>query len=284
MTLPHNTATATLTIDGLAICCFNPATHVWDDPDAVPPCAHGLILTIQTNPPIPLPNTTSLITFETVNPQPPDYDGTYQHGFFDDGLIITRKEAPTTADALENFRWVLDLEDPTDVPGAGTLKKPSVPPTRVFIFNALFYTSAITSKDLYRVVDGIDPNGLSAPAVEAARLGRTNDRIAADIFCAPGGQVVIKVDGVERGRLDHRPGNPWQIGLTNLCVRNPSGRRFDKGDFHLFYDALTGQKLAIWGEPVGHALRNIPADLVSGRTDCDTVRVGTSQTLDPLFS
>jgi hypothetical protein len=293
MTIPHNTATATLTIDGLIICCFNPTNHVWDlavlhkdDQTAVPPCPHELKLKVLTRPAIQLPNPTDLITFETVNPQPVDYAGTYPRGFFDNGPITDRTDAPTTADALENFRWVLDLEDPADVPNVTGLKRPSVPPTRVLISNAVFYTSAITSRELYRVEDGVDPNGLSPGQLGHALLGRTNDRVAADIFCATGGEVVIKVNGVELDRLPHRPGNPWQITLMNLCTRNPSGHRFDKGDFHLFYDALnfTGQKLAIWGEPAGaDALRGLPVDFFSGRADCDTTRAGTSQNLDPLF-
>jgi hypothetical protein len=294
MTLNHNQATATLTIDGLAICCFNPTSHLWDlaflhkDDDVKPPCHHELKLQVRTHPPIDLPEPTNLITFETVNPQPLDYAVAYPHGFFDDGPITDRTQPPTTADELENFRWVLDLEEPHDTPGVNGLKKPSVPPTRVFISNALFYTSAITPKNLYRFADGIDPNsGLSQAEIDNGLLGRTNDRIAADIFCATGGQVVIRVNADEVARLDHRPGNPWQIFLTNLCVRKPSGNRFDKGDFHLFYDALdfTPPKLIIWGEPVTLARRRqIPKDLVSGRTDCDTVRVGTSPDLDILFT
>jgi hypothetical protein len=294
MTIPHNTATAILTIDGMAICCFNTSTHVWDlaflhkdDPDANPACNHVLTLNVPEESQIHLPHGTNNIFFEVVNPAPVDYAGTYPRGFFDKGPINDRTSAPTNADALENFRWVLDLEDSTDVPNIVGLKKPSVRPTRAFIHNAVFYTSAIASRDLYRVVDGVDPNGLSTGQLGQALLGKTNDRIGADIFCAQGGYVVIKADGIELGRLPHRPGNPWQIELTNLCRRDRSGRRFDKGDFHLFYDALnfTGPKLAIWGEPVeADALLGISADIVSGRADCDTTRTGTSTNLNVLFS
>jgi len=29
MTLPHNEATATITVDGLAVCCFNKSANTW---------------------------------------------------------------------------------------------------------------------------------------------------------------------------------------------------------------------------------------------------------------
>lgn len=292
MTLLHQNATATITIDGLAICCFNHIEHVWDlaflhkdDDDAEPRCEHTLTLQVDGTT-ISLPDNPQQIAFETINAQVPDYSGSFADGFFDAGPIHDRSEAPTTADELENFRWVLDLEDPAEVAGVRSLKTPTTRPTRVLISNAVFYTNKITSNTLFFFPYPVDPNGLSTGQINRGLLGRTNDRIAADIFCQSDGAVVIKVDGVEQPPLNHRPGKPWQIVLTNLCDREPSGGyRFEKGDFHLFYDALdfVPPKLVIWGEPVKQAPTSAQIDRVSGRTDCDTTRVGTSGNLDVLF-
>jgi hypothetical protein len=210
--------------------------------------------------------------------------------------------APTTADEVENFRWIVDLEDPTDVPhGNVRLRKPSFPITRALLHDAVFYTSKISPKDLYLAPftnnPQDDPNNMGSATLTQHFFGRTNDEIAADIFCAPSnGAVTITIPGVlARPRvLPHRSGNPWEIRLTNLCLHPIAGtRRFELGDFHLFYDVLTitGQKHAIWGEPVVLPPSNtaatkvgVPADLVSGRTDCDSTWLSASQTLDPLFS
>ncbi len=296
MTLNHNEATAIVTIDGLAICCFDHTSNNWDlaflhndDPQANPSCPHHLILKVSDQQGIALPNSTDVITFTAENTPPLDYsqphDGlAIRDGFFDKGVINDRTEPPLTADDLENFRWVLDLEDPQQALGVTGLMKPSVQPTRAFISNAIFYTAAISPGNLFLLKDGDDPNVLSGGQLGKFLFGRTNDLIGADIL-APGGQVVVKVGSQEVARLPHVPGKPWQISLTNLCVPHPTGNRLEKGDFHLFYDALAFRppKLAIWGEPRALAKAALSLDQVTGRTDCDTTFVSTSPNLDLLF-
>lgn len=304
MTLPHNNATAKVTIDGLAICCFNRGANMWDlgylHHDHQPP--HSLILEIDNEPSIDIPDPTAQIAFTTTNPQTPPYPGS-PNGFFDPlGHRPDRGSVPTNADEVENFRWIINLEDPTDVNhGNVTLRKPSFPITRAFIHDAVFYTSRISPNNLYLAPftnsPQDDPNNMGAATLSQHLFGRTNDEIAADIFCSPGnGAVTITIPGVlaQPRVLPHRPGNPWDIRLKNLCLNPTVGPgEFEIGDFHLFYDVLTttGQKQAIWGKPVrvrpssNTAAKKvgIPRDLVSGRTDCDTTWLGTSQTLDPLF-
>lgn len=290
MLLDHTQATAKLTIDGLAICCFNSGESKWDVAFLRHPQQphHELILRIESEEAICIPEDTAVISFETVNGYFPDG---YPQGFFDNGPISDRKTYPVTTDEKENFRWVIDLENPLDVDhGNATLKPSGFPVTRTFIQDAVFYTTERSPQDLLLVLDTENPNQMADPHV----FGKTNDEIAADIFCNPGGQVIIKIDGAERRRLDQRPGNPWQICLTNLCLQlQPTGERFEKGDFQLFYDALniTGQRHALWGEPVPGVVHCHPftevgflRERASGRTDCDTTRMGTSQTLDAILS
>jgi hypothetical protein len=305
MTLPHNNATARVTIDGLAICCFNRSENMWDvgylHHDHVP--LHTLILEIRDEAPVTIPDPTAQITFTTTNPQTPPYPGS-PNGFFDPlGRRPDRGDFPMTADDVENFRWIIDLEDQSDVPhGMVTLRRPGFLVTRTFIHDAVFYTSKLSPNELYLAPNTNntqdDPNNMGSAALHQHLFGRTNDEIAADIFCAPGnGAVTITIPGVlaQPRVLPHRPGNPWEIRLTNLCLHPTAGtRRFEIGDFHLFYDVLTitGQKQAIWGEPVvvrplsntAATTDRVSADLVSGRTDCDSTWLSTRQTLDPLFS
>lgn len=294
MTLPHDTATATITVDGLALGCYNRGESKWDLAYLHHPHfpLHNLDLTVEgennviaTNPP---PYPIRLIEFLAVNPQTPTYPGS-PNGFFDLGRIAKadRKGNPPApgSDAAENFRWTINLEDRGDVDhGNVQLKKPPFRLTRAFIQNGVFYTSALSPKNLLLAPltnnPQDDPNQMNQGQIQDHTFGRTNDRIAADIFCAPDtGKVIIKIDGVLVLELPHRPGQPWQISLTNLCPREQGpARMFEKGDFHLFYDVLTvtGQQQVIWGEPV--------TGPISGRTDCDTVFMDTTQSLDPLFT
>src|SRR5204863_4183512 len=111
-----------LTIEGLAICCFN--TEVgrrpkhWEvgflrQPD------HNLTLTIKDHDPeqYEIDRTVRTIRIQTGKGIPPDYDSKYVRGYYDLGKLgVKRKTKPSSNDAIENFRWVLNLESKDDVP------------------------------------------------------------------------------------------------------------------------------------------------------------------------
>lgn len=309
MALDHANATATVFVDGLGVCCYNRGEKKWDLAflhDDEEECEHNLVLLVIDGDTIKASydlNDASLVEIIAENPQTPDYPGS-PNGFFDLGRISHRKrqENPATTDEKENFRWTINLEDQRDVPhGRVTLRKPDFPLTRAFIHDGVFYTVERSPENLLLTLDKDDdphenPNWMGSSEITAHTLGKTNDLIAADIFCSPdGGKVVIVIDDTPLPPLPHRPGNPWKISLTNLCDRsNSTGATFEKGDFHHFYDVLEGftQRHAIWGVPVRDAPR--PArepgesalllSRVSGRTDCDTTFLSPdTQTLDPLF-
>lgn len=298
MTLNHDEAIARVTVDGLAVACFN-GQNTWDlaflrlREDT----CHNLILHIEGRDPRYLDETVGTVSFETVDGH---FPSGFPDGFFDHGPITNRKRQPRPGPETENFRWVIDLENDNDVPhGFNGLKEPPlrVGLTRTFIQNAVFYTLNVSPQHLILVPDHEDPN---PPAPSPPRLGKTNDEIAADMFCNPGGEVVIKIDGEEIFREKHRPGNPWKICLTNLCISTPDTERpFRKGDFQHFYEVIDvrGPQYALWGEPIASTLAQCnpgagPGVVVDasgrsavaiGRPDCDTTRLGTTQTLDPLF-
>jgi hypothetical protein len=299
MTLNHNEALARVTVDGLGICCFNSELSMWDIaflrlPDTT---CHRLLLSVEGEDLIELDRSVRSVSFETVNGH---FPSGFPDGFFDNGPI-NRRMPPTTAAERENFRWVIDLEDDNDVPHGfiGLKDPPETGLTRAFIHNAVFYTLDVSAQDLILVHDNVDPN---PPMPSPPRLGRTNDEIAADIFCNPGGELVIKINEEEVfPRKPQRPGDPWKICLTNLCIEGPPhGRPFRKGDFQNFYKVIdiSGPRHALWGDPriygmaqcypgalvAGGRKAVADSDFLVGRPDCDTTRLGTVQTLDPLFS
>src|SRR3954447_27038762 len=124
MPLPHNTATAQIIMDGLAIDCFNRRRQLWqvaflrhNDHN------HRLILDIDGNADTPIefrPKRGIIIRIETLQGISPYRD--FPDGFFDKGPIRDRTRPPATADEAENFRWIINLEDPQSIGhGAGHL-------------------------------------------------------------------------------------------------------------------------------------------------------------------
>jgi hypothetical protein len=287
MTLPHQDATARIIIDGLAICCFNSRANAWEigflrDPQ---PPLHRLSLIIDGDG-IDIPNTVTRMSFLATNPQTPQYPGT-PNGFFDpNGSHQSRKRFPTSADDLEDFRWIVNVQDPQDAGhGRATPKPCDFPVTRAFLHDAVLYTSKLMANSVFRLPftnrPADNPNNIPDPQLKQHEFGRTNDEVGADIFCNPAnGNVTIEIPDVLRQPrvLPHRPGNPWKIRLTNLCRPVGTGKKYEIGDFQLFYSALdvSGQKQAIWGEPTTDRL-------ASGRVDCDITWLGGEASLDGMM-
>lgn len=288
MTLPHQNATASITIDGLAVCCFNKAGNKWEVGYLRHPMEpkHQLILEVENETAVEILEDVREITFSATNPQ--TIPGT-ANGFFDPGgPRPNRHSFPTTADEIEDYRWIVNLQDPRDINhGNATLKRADCPVTRAFMHNAVFYSSKLAVRPVYRIpftnMAQHDPNQMTEATRQQFIFGRTNNEVTADIYCAPDtGKVTLTIGGQSRD-FAHRSNNPWKIRLTNICPRTGGdGPRFELGDFHLFYSVLnvTGQKQAIWGEPlIGHG----PIPLDTGRVDCDLTWAGASEKLDDII-
>ena len=297
--LPHDEATANLFFDGLGICCFN-RQNVWeigflrdDNHD------HQLILDIDGFPDMPMSIVDEpgvVIRIKTVGGISPHTQ--FPKGYFGSGTVTDRKKRPTSLDEAENFGWVIDLEKPGDIDhGAGHLTKPpGFPVTRTFIEKAVFYTESLPVKRLHRLFDSDDGDGLSDPEFDARLFGRANDLIGADITCDAINIVIETTHGAPTTipPLPHRPGNPWQISLTNMrstpvtTLREKDRNRAmklrrhprRKGDFQLYYRAFKlddeRRQRALWGFAD-------TIDFRSGRTDCNMVFAGTSPNLNDLF-
>jgi hypothetical protein len=309
MPLPHNSATATVIMDGLGICCFNHRRQFWEI-GFLRHHHHNHELTLNIegllSEPIPFdPNDRdSVIRIETINGISPYKD--FPDGFFGSGSVGDRTNDLTQVsdDEKENFRWAINLEDPSDEmkQGKGKLVKPHGPGvTRAFIQNAVFYTKTLPKKNLFNLTISENGSTMSESELTAHIFGKTNNLTAADITCASDGAVnVIIEDGhghsMIYGPLPHRPGNPWQINLQNMRpgpssfggheghegshseTKTRADNRPEKGDYQLYYDAFDLvddlKQRVLWG---------FPEDVDSGRTDCNLVWVSESDDLDGLF-
>jgi|SRR6185503_15241385 len=309
MPLPHNNATATVIMDGLGICCFNHRRHLWEM-GFLRHTQHDHKLTLHIKGVLSAPITfdpndrDSVIRIETINGISPYKD--FPDGFFGSEPVGNRKKELTemSVDEKENFRWAINLEDPSDEMkhGKGKLVKPhGSGVTRAFIAGAVFYTQQPGGKDLYKLTMSEDGSTMPEREFTAHKFGKTNNLTAADITCASDGAVnVIIEDGHGHSRiygpLPHRPGNPWQITLQNMRpgrvsfsgheghegshdeTKTETDKRPVRGDYQLYYDAFDLvddlKQRVLWG---------YPEDNQSGRTDCNLVWVSESDDLDALF-
>jgi hypothetical protein len=284
MSLDHQNATANITIDGLAICCFNQQQRLWEV-GFMRHDEHELILRwAGGTQAVAVPVDTRVIRIETVQGETPNYKQ-FPLGFFDFGPIPDRKreEDSLTMDEKENFRWAMNLDDGADVPhGEATLKPPGYPVTMVYISDAVFYTAGLTPKNMFLVPLANDPTTMSERALNQHLYGKTADEIGADIKVREGGKIRITVDDKEVASLEHRQGEPWSISLMNMRKdhnhHGPGGHMamavsdLEQGDFQIYYDSLevTGDPYSLWGHRPPS-----PSPLVtSGRTDCNTPWIG----------
>jgi len=262
---------------------------------------HNLTLTIDKDE-YPIGKGIHMIRIETEKGIPPDYDSRFVRGYYDVGQLgVKRKAKPASQDGMENFRWVLNLESKDDVPhGHVTLHPPTYGATVAYIHDAVFYALNQSSSSLYMVPLGDDPNDpMKYPQgkLDACEIGWTNRQIGADITCEDDGKIIITF-GDQKIPLPNRPGHPWKISLMNMrphhmhdqgkpavesarvpvdsSEKNVARPVLYPGDFQIYYDAIsvTSQKIALWGNQ----------DLTkSGRTDCDSVRLGDTMDLDNLL-
>jgi hypothetical protein len=253
--IDHSTATARVTIDGLAICHFYKDTRLWRI-RFLRHNAHVLNLSIDGQD-VPVANATSIriLTVDPETPFPTEYP---------EGCFYIRNAFRYS----ENMCWAINLSDPADVGEQLQYKPPTAfPVTTVDISDALFYVTRLFPSDLYWVPVGTNPN-LESDKGEKYRYGRTSDELAADVFCRPGGKVVIEIDGIVLPPLDY-DSRVHTIDFRNMDKKHATGERLEKGDFEIYYDAVQNarQRFAFWGEPKTAGLLSE----VSDRTDCNTV-------------
>lgn len=285
MALNHAAATATLRLDGLAVCCFNKASKQWQV-GFLYQQDHDVHLSVSTFdgqevvPPTPVPRG-SHVSITTDKGVRPDYENTFQGGFFSNGPVNRKVDPPPAA--KKNFRWVVDMEDSSEIDhGRVRLKRPTNPLVFTTVSDAVFYNHRVTPArphHFYVLPDGQNPNNCKPGELDRYEFGRVNDEIAGDIECEEGGAVIIKIDGNELRRLEAAPGRRYVIEMSNLrhhhAPPDSGSPKLELTDFSLYYDIVeVDRKFCMWG---------VPDPRRSNRVSCNIARFGSIDDLSPII-
>jgi hypothetical protein len=214
--LDHPNATATVSITGLALGCYNKATQNYevgflryDD--------HDLTIEVRKK----LPDGDSVMMYELKDSR---------HRIFIDAENAVSPEDPIytvgedfdrtrlRGDA-EDFRWVIDFETELNDGEPVDLRPPTVPVTEMYIAKPRLYgdRELMTPEPFVRV--RIDP-GTNRPVADEDPevFGFFTEGIKADITCQHGGAVIFRVDGPQgfQVHLPHGHG-PHEITIKNIC-------------------------------------------------------------------
>ena len=273
MPLDHSNVTATVSIRGLALGCYNLGTDNYEVGFIRHP-EHKLEITVIKNTPagkeeIPLPQVlpNHRIWIETVGgitpPRPPFY---------------TQKppEDPdfdrnASGQDPEDFRWIVDLEKElsgnTEVP----LISPGFPVTEAKISNPYLYAD----KEGF-ALDSWDRVNLDNPA-EVEPFGKLCEVIKGDIRCEEGGEVILRIEGSmeTRVRLPHLAGFTHGIEIKNECPRRTL-QPGEPGDFAIYYSLVesTGGKRFFF--------RKQNPDVLTPDSTCNGTNAGVRGSLFPL--
>src|SRR5437016_1244462 len=107
-----NPTTATITMDGLAICYFNKSSLRWEVRFPKEP---GHKLTLKVNEYESDISNAQQIRIYTVLGDYPDYGGEFKGGCYDLGKV-NRKKDPKPTTSRKKMRWAINLCDSKDVP------------------------------------------------------------------------------------------------------------------------------------------------------------------------
>lgn len=214
--LDHPNATATVSITGLALGCYNKATQNYEV-GLLRYDHHDLTIEVRKK----LPDGDSVMMYEIKD---------FRHRIFIDAENAISPEDPIytvgedfdrtrlRGDA-EDFRWVIDFETELNDGEPVDLRPPTVPVTEMYIEKPRLYgdRELMTSEPYVRV--RIDP-GTNRPVADEDPevFGFFTEGIKADITCQDGGAVIFRVDGPQgfQVHLPHGYG-PHEITIKNIC-------------------------------------------------------------------
>jgi hypothetical protein len=209
MPLPHDKATAIVTVTGLALGCYNPATENWE----VGFIRHDKhVLSVKVNK--ELADGTSTFKFELDT----------NHRVFIDAENAESVKDPifTTGGAFdrtndnhdhEDFRWVVDLETELNNGAPVTLVHPPDPVTEMYVAKPHLYADPNSFTDKATILKNLDDETQSP-------FGFLAEGCNADITCKPGGGVVLRIEGPQGFSiyLPHGSGTkPHSIVFDNTC-------------------------------------------------------------------
>ena len=229
MPLSHDDVTATVTVTGLALGCYNPSTQNWE----VGFIRHERhILTIEV-----IKQTgwrgRSRMKFE-LDDEHRIFINT-ENAIAPDTPIYTVGEEFDRQDDThdpEDFRWVVDLEKELNGNSQVQLRHPTVPVTEMYVSKPRLYADAgRLAIDPYVLVDTENPGPQGT-----REFGLLTEGAKADIRCRPGGAVILRVEGPQGFQI-HLPhgSEPHLIHVDNTC---PETGTEDESDFVLYYSVV----------------------------------------------
>jgi len=243
MPLEHDKATAKISVTGLAISSFNETTRNWEVA-LVKEERHSLRLKV--------------IKFCA--------DGDSSEAMFeiDDKhkIFITAANAVVPDEPLfmsepfdrkqpdichpEDFRWIVDFE--REFNGGGRIDVKKVPATELFISQPVLYADKDHKKRDMRLLD-LNTN-------EETDFGTIAEVCHGDIFCKPGGAVMLRVEGPLGFSIDlpHIEGNTHRIRIENDCFEDVEVEAAQPSDFSLYFGMMNlpgDQKFDLKRKPGG---------------------------------
>jgi hypothetical protein len=282
MPLNHENATATVSVIGLSVGCFNPKTRNWEVALIRHPRHILTIDVIRRN----SENQRSELTFKL----------DHNHSLYVEAIepVITRDgEAMYTKDPFdrknpeisdpEDFRWIVDLEKEFNAGERINVAPPLFPVTEMFVSHPVLYADRDEMLDDMQVLK----LGVNGVAPESEPFGSFAESAKADITCEPGGSVVLRVEGPLGFSLPlpHIEGGPHEIRIRNVCptpqVAMVGGQAVTLGepapsDFRIYFDLF---------KPNSGAIFDL-APLVEGPQGsdavCNNTFLGSSESLLPI--
>lgn len=260
--LDHDNATATVSITGLALGCYNRATENYEVAFLRHDC-HALTIEVRKK----LPDGDDSIMMYEIRD--------FQHRIFIDAENAVSPEDPiyTVGESFdrttpegdpEDFRWVIDFDTDFHNKNGVELQRPNIPVTEMYISKPRLYgdKNLLTQDPFDRV--RVDDDGRPIVGAQPEEFGFFTEGIKADITCQDGGAVILRIDGPQgfQVHLPHADG-PHEITITNICPpkvasQNPSVasetdhaavKPPEPTDFSLYYFLIKGDKFDVQPPP-----------------------------------
>ena len=215
--LDHPNATATVSITGLALGCYNKCTQNYEV-GFLRHDTHNLTIEVTKK----LPYGESKMKYEIIDHEHRIFIDAENAAAPEDPIFTVGEEFDRTQppENLEDFRWVIDFDTDMNDGNPVDLKAPDVPVTEMYISKPRLYGDQdLLTQDPHLVVR-LDPNTNEPVAGEDPELfGFFTEGIKADITCQNGGAVILRVDGPQgfQVHLPHGYGQPHQIKIENIC-------------------------------------------------------------------
>ncbi len=269
MPLEHSNATAILTVTGLSLGCYNPATLNWEV-GFIRAERHRLTIKVtKQTPEGPVnltfqPDEQNRIFVDAQNAVSP------ANPLYMPMPAFNRAAPPENVD-LEDLRWVVDVETELNDQQPIILIKPEHPVTPMFVSKPVLYAdheNVIEEQTL--LIRAGDSKDVVRP------FGRLSEGTKADITCQEGGAVVLRVEGPLGFSLvlPHVPGDaPHEIVIDNTCP--PTRDETESSDFTLYYSVVK--------DTAGDRFDIFVPELGSGQgAVCNNTFMGISTSMFPL--